>query len=80
MSGPSGRLGGRAAERYMVFARTWRPTSPLEHRGECRGRSDEEARASRAGELTGRGLAEMSLVPAYWAEKDPRGRETEVQV
>ena len=68
-------------ERYLVFART-AYDEPLEHRGDVEAASDEEA-AKLAQERYGNDWLEMSLVPvskAYWAERETKEGEAEVQV
>ena len=65
----------------MVFART-AYDEPLEHRGDVEAASDEEA-AKLAQERYGNDWLEMSLVPvskAYWAERETKEGEAEVQV
>jgi hypothetical protein len=68
-------------ERYLVFARA-EYDQPLEHRGDVEAAGDEEA-ARLAWERYGEDWLEMSLVPvskAYWAEKETKEGEAEVQV
>lgn len=68
-------------EKYLVFART-EYDQPVEHRGDVEAASDEEA-TKLAKERYGQDWLEMSLVPvskAYWAEKETKEGEAEVQV
>ncbi len=68
-------------EKYLVFART-EYDQPVEHRGDVKAASDEEA-TKLAKERYGQDWLEMSLVPvskAYWAEKETEEGEAEVQV